>query len=87
MSNQEALSRIYAERGYLVIARHKRERGLAVGEIVTDTTMSPIDRETTQPLRVVVETNREDFMVQCGLFGGTPIIDMDYDRFYRAEGD
>lgn len=87
MSHQEILGKIYGERGYLVIARHKREAAVVIGEIVNDTRISVSNQETAQPLRITSETDLPDFLEQCKFWGGTPIVDPDYNRFYRAEGD
>jgi hypothetical protein len=85
LQESEAISQIYAARGYLVTARYKLDGPCEIGEILMGVHIrngSFID----QPLRVVAETTRQDFIDQAHYFGSYH-IDPDYDRFYRVESD
>lgn len=89
--NEEAISRTYSQRGYLVIARKVGDRDLRIGEVLLNIVISPCDPETVQPMRVSSKTDVRDFLDQDAVLHFPRVnpvpLDPSYDRFYRVEGD
>lgn len=84
--DRQVISLLYADRGYLVIARYKHHGPCEIGEILTRVHLKN-GEVIDQPLRVVAETTQQDFIDQGAFFEGTVSIEPDYDKFYRVESD
>lgn len=87
MSSEEindALSMVYAERGYLVLAF---DGPRAVG-YVTKTAEHGDGTPLGQPFRVVKQTDYADLLTQLRMIGlsGDPYLTFE-DHFYRVESD
>lgn len=89
-----ALSRVYATRGYVVLARGSRREPYQPGAIIkTGIKLFSGDAESLpQPFRVVSQTTLEDYIEQCVMVGADRKMIVNYYggtsfTFYRVESD
>jgi len=89
----QLLSQIYAERGYLVLARHTTKEPYQVGQITTDVKLFYADATPiTQPFRITAISTFEEYLQQSLVLGATRQDLIDYysdgmHQFYRVESD